>query len=152
MLPENKYNQYGFPRTEADILGITIHETGNVFTAQELFDYLLESKQSNGCHYIVDRDEVIQAMPDDYGVYHTGKGLDWGNLYTIAIEITSNLNDDYFHSAVDRAVTLVKSLQERYGITNDNVFFHIDFNPRTYCPKTLLDEYGSSLNFVYHKL
>ena len=41
MIKESKWSQYGFPRTEADVQGITIHETGNYEkNAQELHDWL----------------------------------------------------------------------------------------------------------------
>ena len=152
MLDKNKWNQYGFPR-EKDIEGITIHETGAVWNAKDLEDYLNnECKTSQGCHYIVDSSEVIQAMPDDWAVWHTGKGKDFGCQYTLAIEICSNLNDELFEEAVGRAISLVYSLQKKYRIPTENIFFHNDFNNRTYCPKTLLDRYGSSKGFVYQRM
>ena len=154
MLSENKFLQYGFPRDVSDIQGITIHETGNIdLDAQGIFDYMENECHTNqGCHYIVDHTQTVQAMPDDYGVYHTGKGMDWGNRYTIAIEICSNLNDDEYKDGQDRAVELIKSLQNQYHIPNDMIFFHKDFNQKTYCPKTILDRYGTSESFVYQEI
>lgn len=154
MIKENKWSQYGFPRSQADIKGITVHETGNTdMNAQQLFDYLdNECKTSQGTHYIVDSEQTIQVMPDDWAVYHTGKGKDWGCRYTIAIEICSNLNDELYLLAQDRAVELIWSLQEQYQIPMDLIFFHNDFNQQTYCPKTALDRYGNSKNFVYQEI
>jgi len=153
MIDENRFLQFGFPRTEEDIKGITIHETGSDKTARELFDYLNEqSRDSRGCHYLCDDTETIQVMPDDWAVYHTGKGRDWGCRYTIAIEIVSNINDEKYQLAEDRAISLIFDLQHRYHISNDMVFFHNDFNSQTYCPKTALDNYGTLVNFVYQKL
>lgn len=154
MLPENKWEQYGFPRTENNIKGITIHETGNTeMNAQELFDYLKdECKTSQGCHYICDSEQTIQVMPDDWAVYHTGKGKDWGCRFTIAIEIVSSLNDDVYNQAQSRAISLIWSLQHQYSIPNELIFFHKDFNDKNYCPKTALDRYGSSKNFVYQEI
>lgn len=153
MLPENKYAQYGFPR-ENSIQGITIHETGNVdMNAQQLFEYLRDvNKTSQGVHYICDDQETIQVMPDDWSVWHTGKGLDWGNRYTIAIEVCSSLSDEKYRAAQDRANGLIHELQERYSITDDFIFFHNTFNERVYCPKTLLDMYGSVKAFVMNEL
>ena len=153
MIKESKYLQYGFPREEADIKGITIHETGSDKTAQELFNYLdNESKDSRGCHYLVDDTEVIQVMPDDWAVYHTGKGRDWGCRYTLAIEICSNISTEKYEEAEDRAISLIYSLQHKYQIPNEMIFFHQDWNERTYCPKTALDNYGNSVNFVYQRI
>lgn len=154
MLDENKFNQYGFPREVKDILGITIHETGNEeMNAQELFDYLnTECKTSQGCSYICDDIKTIQVMPDDYAVYHTGKGKDWGCRYTIAIEICSNINNDKYKKAQDNCVKLIKDLQKKYGIGNNSIFFHQSFNEKMYCPKTILNNYGSVQRFVIEEL
>lgn len=150
MVDENKYIQYGFPRTVEDILGITIHETDNIYMdALQLFNWLNdENKTSQGCHYICDSTQTVQVMPDDWGVYHTGKGMDWGNRYTIAIEICSSLQNDEYQSAQDRAIALIQQLQSQYDIPDDMIFFHKNFNPVVYCPKTILDRYGSVNRFV----
>lgn len=154
MLPENKWVQYGFPRTEEDIKCIVIHNTGNIeLSARQLYDYLEnECRTSQGCSYIVDHEEVIQVMPDDWAVYNTGKGKDYGNCYGLAIEICDNLNDELYQLGQDNAVDLIKSLMARYNIPSSEVYFHIDFAPRTYCPHILLDRYGTSTNFVYQNL
>lgn len=154
MIKESKWSQYGFPRSEADIQGITIHETGNLdMNAQQLHDWLdNECKTSQATHYICDDTQTIQAMPDDWAVYHTGKGKDWGNQHTIAIEIVSSLSDVKYQSAEDRAVELVKSLVEVYSIPKEMIFFHQDFDNRVYCPKTILDNYQTSKRFVYERI
>lgn len=154
MLDRNKWEQFGFERTEEDIQGITVHETGNTdMNGEQLFNWLnTECRTSQGCHYICDFNKTIEVMPDNWAVYHTGKGMDWGNLYTIAIEIVSNLSDEKYNMAQDNAIELIKNLQEKYSISNDMVFFHLDFNEKRYCPKTLLDRYGSSVNFAYQLL
>lgn len=154
MIDERKWPQYGFLRRQGDVLGICIHETGNTeMNAERLFKYLNEeSKTSQGCHYLVDDTQTLQVMPDDWAVYHTGKGKDWGNRYTIAIEICSSLSDEKYQAAEDRAVELIEQLKKTYSITNENVFFHQDFNSKAYCPKTILDNYGTSKNFAYNRL
>lgn len=154
MIRENKFPQYGFPRTQKDIQGICLHETNNYdLNAQELCDFLdYENKTSQGCHYIVDSEEVVQVMPDDWAVYHTGKGIDWGNRYTIAIEICSYYSDKDYMNAEDRAVDLVRTLQKKYKIPDDMVFFHNDFDSRSHCPNRILNEYGSTKTFVYQRL
>ena len=150
MLDKNKWLQYGYERPEADIKGITFHETGNVeWNAEDLFNYLnTECKTSQGCHYVCDSEQIVQCMPDNWAVYHTGKGYDWGNRYTIAIEICSSLSDEKYQAAQDRAIALAKELMERYQITDDCIFFHNTFDERIYCPKTILDRYQNVKSFI----
>lgn len=150
MIDENKFAQYGFQRPVSDILGLTIHNTNNYeMTARDLFNWLNgDYKGDNGCHYLVDNKETIEVMPHDWAVYHTGKGLDYGNKYTIAIEICSNLNDQLYLEGQDRAIELIKQLMEEYNISIDNIFYHIDFNARAYCPATILDKYKTKNDFL----
>lgn len=154
MIDENKYEQYGFPRELTDILGITIHETSNYnMNAQELFDFInTENKTNQGTHYLIDDVETIEVMPHDYGVYHTGKALDWGNKYTIALELCSNLNEDKFKATIDNAVVLIKKLMRDYAIQKDSIFFHIDFDSKVHCPNQLINKYGSSKRFVIEEI
>lgn len=154
MISENKYIQYGFPRSVEDIKGITLHETGNYeMNAQQMFDYLNTSNRtSQGVHYLVDSEQTIQVMPDNWAVYHTGKGIDNGVKYTIAIEICSSLSDSEYLSAEERAISLIKQLQSTYNIADDNIYFHQDWNKTTYCPRRALDTYGTSRGFVYDRI
>lgn len=149
MIDERKYNQYGFERSSEDIKGITIHNTNNYqWNAREIFEWLNEGKTSQGCHYLIDKDELIEVMPHDWGVYHTGKGMDYGTRYTIAIEICSNLNNEDYLVGEDRAIELIHTLMERYQLTKNDIFFHLDFNPQTYCPAQILDIYGNKTTFL----
>lgn len=154
MLDPSKFLQYGFPRELEDIKGITLHETGNYdMDAHQLFDYLNDvNKTSNGCHYICDANNTIQCMPDDYAVYHTGMGKDWGNRYTIAIEIVSSFNDEEYRKAEDRAISLVYDLQKKYKIPMNMIFFHNDWDSRAHCPNRAINEYGTSKNYVYQRI
>jgi N-acetylmuramoyl-L-alanine amidase CwlA len=154
MIDENKFIQYGFPREKSDIQGITLHETGNYeMNAQELHDWLnTECRTNQGVHYICDSKQTIQVMPDDWAVYHTGKGKDWGCRYTIAIEIVSSFSDEDYKKAEDRAISLIYKLQKKYHIPNNMIFFHQDFNSKMHYPNRALDEYGTSKNFVYQRV
>lgn len=154
MLTENKWIQYGNPREEEDIKCIVLHNSGNTFmSAQDIFDYLQnECRTSQGCTYVVDHEGIIQVMPDDWSVYNTGKGDDYGNRYGIAIEICDNLNDELYQQGQDLAVQLIKELMTTYNIPDTEIYFHNDFAPRTYCPHILLDRYGTSQNFVYQEI
>ena len=155
MLDENKFMQYGFPRARTDILGITIHETDkNDVSASGLEQWLNEeNKTSAGCyHYICDDEQVVQIMPNDWGVYHTGKALDWGNQYTISVALCSTLSDEKYSVILNRAVDLINALKNEYGISDEMIFFHNSFNEKVYCPRRLLDEYKSVKRFVMEEL
>lgn len=154
MIDENKYIQYGFPRNPIDIKGITIHETNNYdMNAQQLLDYLNnENKTPQGCHYICDSVQILQVMPNDWAIYHTGKGKDFACKFTIAIEICSNLNDELYKLAQDNAVNLIKDLMNEYNLTIDDVYLHNDFNEKAYCPRTILKQYGSAKRFALEEL
>lgn len=150
MIREEKFLQYGVPRKEDDIQGITIHETGNIErNAESMFKYYDEEcKIADCCHYICDDVQTIQIMPDNWMVYHTGKGKDWGNIHTIAIQICSSLNTEKYNLAQNRAIQLIKDLIKKYNIDLSMIFFHNDWDNRQYCPKTIKDKYETSKNFV----
>lgn len=154
MLDKNKWVQYGFPREEKDILGLTIHETNNYdMNAQQLHDWLNnECKTNLGVHYICDSENTIQVMPDDWSVWHTGKAKDWGTRYTIAIEICSYHSDIEYKKAEDRAISLIYDLQKKYHIPMDMIFFHNDWDSKQFCPSRILNEYKTSKNFVYQRV
>ena len=154
MLDENKYLQYGVQRSTGDILGITIHESSNINdTAEDLMKwYNTECKSNTTYHYVVDSKGFQQLMPDDYALNHVGKYASWGDLYTIAIEICTTLSDEKFNSTLQNTIYLIKLLQETYNISDKMIFFHNDFNDRVYCPKTLLNKYGTAKIFVMEEL
>lgn len=150
MIDENKFNQYGYKRPISDVYGITIHNTNNYeMSARDVFNYLNnESKDNAGYHFVIDEKETIQIMPFDYAVYHTGKGDDFGNHYTIAIAICSNLNDELYLLGQDKAIEKIKDIMKEFNITKDRIYFHNDFNSATYCPATILDKYKTKENFI----
>ncbi|MBQ0113742.1 MAG: N-acetylmuramoyl-L-alanine amidase [Bacteroidales bacterium] len=151
MLPETQWRQFGYPRPngEADIEGIVIHNTGSLLTASELFNWLKdECKTSQGTTYIVDKDEIIQVVPDTFAVYSCGKGDDYSTKHLIAIEICDNINNEDYLLGQDRAIELIKSLMEKYNIPRSQIFFHLDFDNKTRCPHTILDLYGTKKNFL----
>lgn len=145
------YTQFGFEGLE--VKGITIHNTGNNKSAKELKEWFNTTDTNQGCHYLVDDEEIIQIMPLDWCVYHTGKGLDFGNLHTIAIEICKSQSDlDTYLKAQEKALFLVKKLMDKYELTSDKVYFHNSFNERAYCPHRILSLYGSRKEFVRKEL
>lgn len=131
------------------VRGITIHNTGNELSAQEMYDVLVAEKRMNLCHYIIDENEVINSYPTDMEASHTGKGYDFGNRYTIAIEIARSRSDEELYmKAQAKAVSFIKKLMKKYKLTTNDLYFHLDFNPQAYCPHRILDIYGSKEEFI----
>ena len=146
MINESKFKQFGEPRQ--DIKCIVIHNTGSTLSARELFDYLQNSKDSRGCHYLVDDEEVIQVMPLDHTAWNTGVARDYGNIYGIAIEICTNKDKVKYLKGQDKAIELIKSLMDEYGLTKDDIYFHNDFLKNFNCPSTILQLYKNKKNFI----
>lgn len=131
------------------VKGITIHNTGNSDSAQEIYQRLLDSKKTNLCHYIVDEKEVVNCYPVEMEASHTGKGYDFGNRYTIAIEIARSMCDEQLYiEAQNKAIELIKNLMSEYDITNNDLYFHMDFNPQTKCPHRILEIYKTKERFI----
>lgn len=131
------------------IRGITIHNTGNELSAKEMYDVLVQEKRMNLCHFIIDEKEVINSYPVEYEASHTGKGYDFGNKYTLAIEIArSRSEEELYLKAQTKAVAFIKKLMKKYKLTTNDIYFHIDFNPQTYCPHRILDIYKTKEDFI----
>ena len=147
MLPESKWKQYGLPG--ATIKGIVIHNTNNQNkSAEALETWLMENTTSQGCHYLVDKKEVRQVMPLDWSVFNTGMGLDFGNLHCISIEIVSHAAEKDCRKAEQRALKLIRKLMKEYSLTEDDIYFHRDFQPNVNCPAQIIRRYGNKQNFL----
>lgn len=150
MINKNKWLQYGYESGNLKKTSITIHNTNNYeMSAREIFNFMdKENKTSQGTHFLVDDKEIIEVMPLDWCVYHTGKGNDNACKHSIAIEICSNNNDELYLKGQDKAIELIKSIMNEYNISKDCIFFHQDFNNQFYCPATILNLYGNKENFI----
>ena len=150
MIDSKKFNQYGFKRDLSDVKGICIHNTTNYLDDVEKYiaDLNAGKRDLVACHYVVNQNGVSDVLPIDYGVYHTGKLLGYGDRYTICVLICSNLNNDLYLQGQDKAIELIKELMGTYNITKDELYFHIDFNSKFYCPANILNLYGNKKNFL----
>lgn len=148
MLKETRWMQFGEKGLEPNC--ITIHNTKNYsMSAKDLFNYMNdECLTSQGCHYLVDNEGVIEVMPLDWKVYHTGKGKDYAFNHSIAIEICNHISNDLYLKGQDNAIKLIKQLMKKYNIKKEDIYFHNDFNSRTYCPNKILDLYKNKKNFI----
>lgn len=147
MLDRAKWEQFGIERTES-VKGVTLHNTHNELSAKENAELMANSTDHLGTHFFVDEKEVIQMMPTEWCVWHTGKGYDLGNMRTIAIEICRSICDEETYlKAQNKAIELAKELLIQYKLTKADVFFHNDFST-TYCPHRILDIYRTKKNFL----
>lgn len=147
MIDEKKWAQYGVSGLSPK--GIIIHNTNSDMSAESLLEWLeKDNKGSNGCHFLVDHTGVYEVIPTTWKVWTTGKGNDYAFHNCIAVEICSNINNLLYLEGEERAVALIKELMEEYDIPKEEIYFHIDFNERTYCPKDILDRYGNKRNFI----
>ena len=132
-----------------EVKGITIHNTGTTESASELRDKMKKSGQLYLCHYIVDEENIVQTTDESVCAYDTGKGYDFGNRFTIAVEICRSQSDFSLYLRAQRnAVKFIKTLLDKYNLTTKDIYFHNDFNTRTYCPHKILDYYGNKKNFI----
>lgn len=138
---ENK-EQFGY--YGLDVKGICVHNTGNTLSAGENYALMCNTKTSQGTHFFIDEHNVVQAMPLDWCVYHTGMANDWACKHTIAIEICRSQSQlETYKLAEENAVKYIKGLMREYGLDTKDIYFHIDFNQRTYCPHRILQDDGS---------
>lgn len=148
MLTEDKLYQYGTPNSK--IKGIVIHNTNNHYMSARQLEKWLENecKGSGGCHYLVDHKDVRQVMPDDWSVFNTGKGMSFGNLDCIAIEICSNTSEELYEKGEQKAIKLIKKLMKKYHLSKDDIYFHRDFDSTVNCPAQILKRYKSKSAFL----
>lgn len=132
-----------------EVKGITIHNTGNDKTAKEIYDNLFAIKKQNLCHYLIDEKEILQTLDESLEASHTGKGYDFGNRFTIAIEICrSQSEEDLYLKAEKKAVKFIKKLMKKYNLTKDDLYFHNDFDIYSTCPHRTLRIYKSKEEFI----
>lgn len=151
MLPIEKLSQYGIERENGleDVKCIIIHNTSSSLSAREIYDYLAnECKTSQGCSYIVDYNEIIQVMPDNWGAFSTGQGVDYATKYGIAIEICSNIDNEKYLLGQDKAIELIKELMNKYNIPRYELYYHNDFCKTAYCPSNIMTRYKTKKEFL----
>lgn len=147
MIPKSKWKQFGLPNMEAK--GIVIHNTNNQSkSARQLEEWMFQTNESRGTHYLVDSEEIIQVMPLDWSVWNTGMGMDFGNLHCISIEICSSPSNKKYLTGQFKAIELIEELMDRYNFTKSDIYFHRDFNPQVNCPAQILKLYGNKNNFL----
>lgn len=149
LLNSIKSGQFNDPNIKFTVKGITIHNTNSSLSAQSLYELLKESKQTNACHVLIDEKDIIQILDFKTNAWHTGMGYDNGNLYTIAIEICRSQSElSLYLKAQDNAIKYIKQLINEYKLSINDIYFHNDFNAKSYCPHRILDLYKTKKEFI----
>ena len=147
MIPKSKWRQYGQPGSK--VKGIIIHNTNSSKSAVQLEKWLSEeNKGSNGCHFLVDSNEVRKVMPLNWSVYSVGNGASFGNLDCIAIEICSNLSEREYSKAEQKGIELIRELMSKYNLSKEQIYFHRDFQANVNCPAQIIKRYGTKARFL----
>lgn len=131
-----------------EVKGITIHNSNSDLSAKETLEKLEKTRQLNIAHYLVDDIDCLNIYPTDKMASHTGKGYDFGNRYTIAIEICKSRCDlETYLKAEANAMKLVKKLLKKYKLNENDIYFHSDFNT-TKCPHRIFEIYETKRRFI----
>ncbi len=151
----NKKN-YGSARALSVIKYIVIHYTGNDGdTDENNGNYFKNHIVEASAHYFVDDDSVTQSVPDNYVAWAVGgkrysdyKTSGGAKLYgkanntnSLSVEICDDVKNGVVYpsqATIENAVALVKELQKKYNIPNENVIRHFDVNGKK-CPKYWVD-------------
>ena len=120
---------------------ITIHETGNYAKgadAEAHGNYLNSNAGETSYtswHYTVDKDSIVQHVPDNEHTYHAGDGANGiGNTTSISIEICVNADGD-FEKAKRNAASLVRLLKAEHP-SIASIVQHNHWNGKD-CPYTI---------------
>ena len=124
-------------RTKKKIIFVILHYTGMKNEAEAL-RRLCDYRSKVSSHYFIKNSgEVLKLVPDLYEAWHAGKSS-WKkykllNKYSIGIEISNPGHDhsykEYKSSQISSLIKLLKYLQKKYEIKNNNILGHSDIAP-----------------------
>ncbi|MGG5460729.1 SH3 domain-containing protein [Clostridium sp. B9] len=123
---------------------IVIHDTDNRKAGADAManrNYFANHPNAKAsAHYIVDDDEIVQALEDTWKGWHVGDGNNpnINNSTTIAIELCVNKGND-FDKTVETGIELTKHLMNKYNIPAENVVMHRDASGKT-CSRMMIED------------
>lgn len=117
---------------------IVIHSTGNTNdTAQNNHDYFASGNRNASADWFIDDDSAINIIDsDNYYSWAVGDGhgaYGISNSNSISIEMCGTDNGNISDMTINNTVEIVKMLQSKYGISNDNIKRHYDASFKN-CP------------------
>lgn len=135
---QRRISSYNFSnRNGNSIKYIVLHYTGNRGdTAKNNVDYFYGGNRNASAHYFVDDNSIWQCVEESNAAWAVGDGRGaYGiqNQNSISIEMCCNSNGVISEKTENDALELVKYLQTKYNISNDNVVRHYDAS-RKLCP------------------
>ena len=135
---ERKISNYNYSsRNGNSIKYIVLHYTGNKGdTAKNNVDYFAGGDRNASAHYFVDDNSIWQSVEENNSAWAVGDGKGaYGitNQNSISIEMCCNSSGEISEKTESNAIELVKYLQSKYNVSNDNVVRHYDAS-RKVCP------------------
>lgn len=152
MMPiQKKISNYNYSSRKGNsVKYIILHYTGNKGdTAKNNVDYFYGGDRSASAHYFVDDNSVWQSVEDYNSAWAVGDGKGaYGitNQNSISIEMCCNSNGIISEKTESNTVELVKYLQKKYNISNNNVVRHYDAS-RKVCPNWSADNWSRWTSF-----
>lgn len=134
IINNHNVNNISLPeKRTADLVGITVHNTGSITVASgttQAEQYTRATINGNmgsvRVHFYVDETEIWQNLPCNWQSWHAGSageaeanGSHLGNAATISIEVIGNSA-----KAEENAARLVAYLLDNYGLTIEQVYTH----------------------------
>ena len=116
---------------------ITIHSTGNTTSTVENERAWLDNRENDrtaSWHFVVGKNKVIQAIPEDEEAWHCGKAE--GNKHSISIEIIESGDRT---AVLNTAAEFVADMLKKYGLTVKDLKRHYDWTGKD-CPRILINK------------
>ncbi|GEM_PF-697855 len=152
MLPiQRKISNYNYSsRNSNSIKYIVLHYTGNKGdTALDNVTYFSNGDRNASAHYFVDDNSIWQSVEESNSAWAVGDGKGaYGitNQNSISIEMCCNTSGVISETTENNALELVKYLQNKYNIANNNVVRHYDASRKT-CPNWSKNNWSRWTNF-----
>ena len=124
-------------RSKKKIIFIIIHYTG-MKNELEAIKRLCDYRSNVSSHYFVKNNgEILNLVPDLYEAWHAGKSS-WKhyrflNKFSIGIEVSNPGHEHGYKkfnsSQISSLIKLLKYLQKKYNVKNQNILGHSDIAP-----------------------
>lgn len=135
---------------------IVIHSTGNTNdTALNNWNYFNGGNRGASADWFVDDINAIQVVDTDYyyswavGDGHGKYGI--SNSNSLSIEMCGTDNGNISETTMNNTIELVKKLQSKYGIDNNQVVRHYDASRKS-CPYQFMNNNWSRWNDFKNRL
>ncbi|EGT3617092.1 enterotoxin [Clostridium perfringens] len=135
---------------------IVIHDTDNRKTGANAManrNYFANHPNAKAsAHYIVDEDNIVQALENNWKGWHIGDGNNpnINNSTTIAIELCVNKGNN-FDKTLENGIELTKYLMSKYNIPAENVVMHRDASGKT-CSRMMIEDRPSLWPYFKSKI